>query len=95
MLNMLRAPVIIHQSQELLVLCEYNFGQKEKAMLDLSKPIISNSDTLIALRGSKVLGLVSHILKPNVLPYLKKHVVLPCTSRSTSQQTQNPRHPAL
>lgn len=55
----------------------YNFGQKGKDMLDLSKAIISNSLTLIALRRWKASGLVSHILKLNVLLFCpwKKHIV--------------------
>jgi hypothetical protein len=66
-------------------------SKRKKRMLDLSKPIISNSHTLIALLRWKALGLGSHILKLNLLLSQKKHLVLPCSSSSTSTTTSSNR----
>ncbi|KAK7363141.1 hypothetical protein VNO77_05271 [Canavalia gladiata] len=92
MFNMPHASVIEAKSSLSVFFLFPLFGQKKKAMLDLSKPIISNSHTLITLRGSKTSGLVSHILKLNVLLSLKKHMVLPYSTCLNSLKTQNPRH---
>lgn len=94
MFTMLHAFVIKPRSLIFLFhfLDMYKLGQKEKRMLDLSKPIISNSHTLITLLRWKASGLGSHILKLNLLVSQKKHLVLPCsTNSSINQQTQNPR----
>lgn len=95
MFSMLHAFVIKAKISDFLFhsLGMYKLGQKEKRMLDLSKPIISNSHTLITLLRWKASGLGSHILKLNLLVSQKKHLVLPCcsTTSSNNQQTQNPR----
>jgi hypothetical protein len=62
--------------------------KRKKRILDLSKPIISNSHTLIALLRWKALGLGSHILKLNLLLSQKKHLVLPCSSSTTTSSNR-------
>ena len=86
MFSMLHAFVIKANISDFLFhsLGMYKLGQKEKRMLDLSKPIISNSHTLITLLRWKASGIGSHILKLNLLVSQKKHLVLPCCSTTSS-----------